>query len=764
MKNLFQFNKVIYKGNINCDFYIYCLKKDLLLIRFAFYNVFYYILSLIFNSKKNLYEKNKFKYLKKVKNLDNKIKEFNKNIKYNNYIEDKKDIVVESVPRIFIDDNISNNIIAYELDENYVVKLDNYNNKIKKINKVNKLYIRKFSNLKNIKCKKLFFVNNNKVIYKEKMHNISSNIINLFVILILSIILTVISFCYTNYFLNLDFIKSYFNPLLFVLNFFIVFLSMLFLSILVKRIHIAYIINSAFILILGIANQTKLMYRDDIVKFEDIKVIKEAMIMSTRYDIVIRWYSVLFIIFTICMFFILKRYISKYNFNLKKHICYIVLSFILIMISYMGVYKNEKLYNKVGDERLINIWIQTRQYQIRGLLYPFVYTIKDSIDVKPENYDENKAKEILNNYTYQNIDDDKKVNIIAIMLEAYNDFSKFNVIDFNDDVYEKFHKIMEKSISGNLVTTIFGGGTIETERQFLTGYYNHPSYRKNTNSYAWYFKEQGYIVEAMHPIYGAFYNRASANINLGFDKYYNYENTFSKVQSEFLNDYPFFDYIIEGYEKAKKNKTPYFNFSVTYQNHGPYNSYDYDGKKFYFDNDGYDIDGYNTINEYFVGIQKTNEALEKLINYFENEDEPTIVIIFGDHNPYLGEGNKIYSDLGINLDLDTEEGFENYYETPYIIYGNNASKNLFNNSFIGKGENITPIFLMNEVFNLMGQKGNEYLQYMNDLKSKIDVISEIYYKVDGKFTSKLDSDNQKLIDEYNSVNYYYSRNFKKIDS
>ena len=68
MKNLFQFNKVIYKGNINCDFYIYCLKKDLLLIRFAFYNVFYYILSLIFNSKKNLYEKNKFKYLKKVKN------------------------------------------------------------------------------------------------------------------------------------------------------------------------------------------------------------------------------------------------------------------------------------------------------------------------------------------------------------------------------------------------------------------------------------------------------------------------------------------------------------------------------------------------------------------------------------------------------------------------------------------------------------------------------------------------------------------------
>ena len=91
-----------------------------------------------------------------------------------------------------------------------------------------------------------------------------------------------------------------------------------------------------------------------------------------------------------------------------------------------------------------------------------------------------------------------------------------------------------------------------------------------TNSYVWYFKEQGYNTEAFHPIYGSFYNRITAFDNLGFDNYYNYENKFSSIQESFLEDNEFFDYIIEGYENNKKTNKPYFSFSVTYQNHGPY--------------------------------------------------------------------------------------------------------------------------------------------------------------------------------------------------
>ena len=49
----------------------------------------------------------------------------------------------------------------------------------------------------------------------------------------------------------------------------------------------------------------------------------------------------------------------------------------------------------------------------------------------------------------------------------------------------------------------------------------------------------------MHPIYGSFYNRNTANINMGFDNYWNYENKFSEITPSFITDYYLFDYIIE---------------------------------------------------------------------------------------------------------------------------------------------------------------------------------------------------------------------------
>ena len=584
-------------------------------------------------------------------------------------------------------------------------------------------------------------------------------IIKMLILIAISVLLTMLSFCFTNTNLNIIMYRTYFEPKLFFLNFLPILLIILLLYFISKRVHISFLITSLLIIVLGVANQTKITYRDDIVKFQDLFIIKEAFIMSQRYSIVIKKYTILAIILMIPTVIILKKYIPKMIINIKKQIVAILLIIVLMLCLYKFILTDATIYNSVGDTSLINIWITTRQYQIRGLVYPFIYTIEDGKYEAPEGYNENEAKSALERYTYENIDENKKVNVIAIMLEAYNDFSKFNAIDFNEDIYKNFHDIQKKSISGNLLTTIFGGGTVVTERNFITGFDIHPTYRKATNSYVWYFKEQGYRTEAMHPMYGAFYNRASINPNLGFDNYFYYENKFADIQSDFMQDYDFFDYIIEGYNNAKSDNIPYFNFSVTYQNHGPYYDKSYIGKEYFFDNNNYDEDIYNMLNEYFYGIKKTDKALKKLIDYFEGEEEPVIVILFGDHNPYLGENNLGYEQIGINLDLSTIEGFENYYEIPYIIYANETAKEVFDKEFIGEGETISPIFLMNQFFDYVGLKGNNYMQYMSDLKSHVDVISDTFYKENDEFINKNDSIYQDMIDEYKNVNYYYSKNF-----
>jgi len=757
--NVLEFNKVIYKGNINKDFYLYCIKKDIKLIRFIFINLIYFIISIIFKSKKDIYEKKKFKYLKYVKNIDKENNIFYKNIKYNDYLEIHKDIIIDKIPKILINDKTGKKIIGYELNKDYEVNINKFYKEVDDITTCDNLYVRNRYNLKDIKFNKLFNVNNNKFKFLRTRRLLNDNSFKLLIMIFLSLIITCISFCYTNYVLDKNMLISYFEPLLFIMNFIPIFLLVVLFSIISKRIHIAYLLTSIIILIFGVANQTKILYRDDIVKFEDLTIIKEAMTMSARYDIVIKWYTIMFIVLSIILFFIVRRFVHKYEFKIKKQVLLLMSILFVSIFSYNLLYKNEDIYNKVGAQSLINVWITTRQYQIRGLVYPFIYTLEDFVDKEPVGYDENKVKEIIESYQYENISEDKKVNIIAIMLEAYNDFSKFGVIDFDEDIYEKFHEIQDKSISGNLVTTIFGGGTIVTERNFLTGYTDFPNLRKNTNSYVWYFKEQGYKTEAMHPIYGAFYNRASINPYLGFDNYYYYENKFNSVSSDFLEDYDFFDYIIEGYKNAKTDNVPYFNFSVTYQNHGPYYGESYGGKEYFFENNGYDLEGYNTINEYFSGIKKTNIALEKLINYFENEEEPTIIILFGDHNPFLGDNALAYNTLGIDMSLDNLEGFKNYYQTPYIIYGNNSAKKTLNNDFVGTGEDISPIFLMNKVFELCSFNGNEYMQYTSELKEKVDVISNFYYKENGIYVKKEESKYQDIIDEYNYVNYYVSRNY-----
>ena len=460
-------------------------------------------------------------------------------------------------------------------------------------------------------------------------------------------------------------------------------------------------------------------------------------------------------------YIITKKYYKKLNLKNRYSIPITILLLIISFFAYQKIYTNAEIYNSVGNTENINIWIATRQSQIRGLIYPFIYSATEILDNEPVGYNEEEVKEILNEYTYDDIPEDKKVNIIAIMLEAYNDFSKFDSITFTDDVYEKLHEIEENSLHGNIVVDIFGGGTVSTERHFITGFYEFPSFRKETNSYARYFKEQGYIVEAMHPIYGAFYNRNTINANLGFDNYWNYENKFWSYNgwASFANDNELYSEIIKGLEEANANNEYYFNFSVTYQNHGPYESTSL--IESYIENKDYSSETYNTINNYLRGIKDSNEALYELVEYLDNYDEPTILIFFGDHNPYLGEGTNAYEELGMTMDLSTVDGFENYYSIPYVIHANDSAKEIFDKDFTGELDTISPNYLMNELFEYIGYEGNEYLKYTSELKKQIEVINPIYYKEEGEYVSSSSSNYQNAIDEFIKVNYYWATNLRK---
>jgi hypothetical protein len=268
----------------------------------------------------------------------------------------------------------------------------------------------------------------------------------------------------------------------------------------------------------------------------------------------------------------------------------------------------------------------------------------------------------------------------------------------------------------------------------------------------------------MHPNFGWFYNRRNVNDYIGFDQFDYYENKYKAIQEEPLMDWEFFDYIIKGYEESKEEDKPYINFSVTYQNHGPYSVEKLTDTEYLKNRSNYDEKTYNIINNYLSGIKQTDRALKKLIDYFQNEDEPTIVVFFGDHNPWLGDDQSGYKMLDIDLDLSTTEGFLNYYETPYVIWGNQSAKNVLDKDFKGQGSDISPNFLMAELFQYVGWEGNEYMSYLFDVKSQFTVNHDMYFNDNGKYVPKLTDDKLQVWKDFNSVQYYYSRNFKKTET
>ena len=356
------------------------------------------------------------------------------------------------------------------------------------------------------------------------------------------------------------------------------------------------------------------------------------------------------------------------------------------------------------------------------------------------------------------ISSSKKVNIIAIMMEAYGDFSVYPQIEFDSEnnPYAAFNRIKEISYHGNLLTDIFAAGTVRTERRFITGADAYPSLRKNTYSYARYFTDQGYCVEGSHPCYSWFYNRINVNDHLGFSKYDFYESRYSELANgEIAGDNVLFPELYKDLKNSIDDGIPCFNLSVTYQNHGPYSTEQLYDTSYVIKQEDYTDDEYNILNNYLSGIKNTGEELEKLIEEIESLDEPCVLVAFGDHKPWLGEGNSVYEMLGIDLDVSTLEGFYNYYATPYIMYANDAAKQITGNQFVGEGADLAPNYLMNELFEKLGYDGPAFMKITDLVRKTITAHSGDIFMENGEVVDKLSDEDQQVWEQYKKYEYYF---------
>ena len=556
------------------------------------------------------------------------------------------------------------------------------------------------------------------------------------------------------------------SPLLLGLNLFPGVLLIWLFYFLFGRCWLAYLFTAGPLLGVAFVNYFKIQLRGDPLLASDLTLFFEAGDMLGKYALdltaLVRHTLLLAAAGLVLVLALLPRGLRRRDLRLFG----LCSTAAIAATALLSLYCNEELYTRTeAEEGLINAWSNTEEYVSRGVVYSFLYSVQDAVPSPPDRYDPERAQELLDQYPEADIPEDEKVSVMGIMLEAFCDLTDFPLLAEQEgvqEVYAPWHALEEESVSGDLLTNIFAGGTVDTEWGFLTGYSQHEDFTRPTDSYVWYFNRQGYLTRGSHPGYGWFYDRENVNRYLGFQEYWftanHYGELVDPVAAQWNSDFILMDEIVKDLRtQLEETGQPVFSFSVSYQNHGPY-EWTYTANEVYLDPEesGLPEESCNVFNNYLHGVNNTIAAVTGMVRELEEMDEPVVLVLFGDHKPWGGNSNSAYEGIQANFDLSTLDGFYRYYSTPYLIWANSAAKETLGRDFQGDGGDFSPCFLMNELFEQCGWTGPSFLQYAQTIRAITPLVHDqgLYLDREGQLTDALPEDEAEQLQEYQWVQYY----------
>ncbi len=323
-----------------------------------------------------------------------------------------------------------------------------------------------------------------------------------------------------------------------------------------------------------------------------------------------------------------------------------------------------------------------------GFTQSFIMNVKYIIPEKPDDYSTKSVSSAVGEIKDYDAVSGIRPNIIYLMSESYADITLCENVTYHDDIFTPTEYLKQNYVSGTLLGEQFGGGTCNSEFEVLTGFSmaNLPSgctpyqqyFNEEVVSYPQYLKELGYSTVAIHTYGKQFWNRDVAYPNMGFDKFISEEDFDDPARRRgLIKDDELVARIIEEYEANLSTGKPFFNFSVSMQNHGSFTDGQYlEDYRVNLSCDELTSEQEGILITYATGIRDANIALDKLIAYFQTVDEPTIICMFGDHLGSLGGSDEIYINSGYMGDPEeSPNDLAKKYTTPFFIWDNFAHQN-----------------------------------------------------------------------------------------
>ena len=485
---------------------------------------------------------------------------------------------------------------------------------------------------------------------------------------------------------------------------------------------------------------------------------------------------------------------QNYDFTPTPRMIVVTVLFVLLMVAVCVLRKvpRIKLPIRLGSAVLCGLalclfvnTLQQETFQNKHYLYPFLFTpaymtkvngmaVTFAMDLayvavdKPEGYSAEEAQKTLEQYgntdnvfadDEENTNDAKNrgedannkdlPNIIVIMDEAFSDLAVVGDLETNEDYMPFMHKMQQgadHTITGYAQVSVCGGNTANSEFEFLTG--NTMSFlpsgsipyqqyiTKDTPSLASYLASLGYETYAQHPYYASGWNREKVYPLLGFEHLNFIDDYANKTYvRKYVSDDADMQHIIDTYENKEDGK-PAFIFNVTMQNHGGYTDA--------FSNLSEDVHATNynseVLDRYLSLIRLTDQSLEKLVDYFSNVDEKTVIVFFGDHQPSDTVAAQVQDSMLLPGESVPDEQLRKRYQVPYLVWANYDIDG-------ATQQNTSLNYLSAEVLKAAGVPTDAYQNFLLDLQKSYPVMSAA-----GR-TDASDAD-ENMLNTYKKLQYY----------
>ncbi len=407
-------------------------------------------------------------------------------------------------------------------------------------------------------------------------------------------------------------------------------------------------------------------------------------------------------------------------------------------------------------------WYTMDYYQLQGFLPTFIAVLQDMDIHKPEGYTDEKASSLLHAYaeSYRRASEsddgtlsvasqfaEQKPSIVVVMNESFSDLSVFDGMHAGYTGPQFFLHGLDNALSrGSLYVSVHGGGTCNSEFEFLTGNsmqfigtqkYPYSVYDlSRVDALAAEFKALGYRTTALHPNYPTNWNRDELYPQMGFDQFLSIDDFGGipdcSVDKVTPND-PHCEVFHSGvsdkatYDRAlqllDEDETPQLIFDVTMANHGSYDQNNIDAAyvSHYVPSDYAGEVTPSQLNEYLACIKRSDEDLREFVDKLRELERPIVLVFFGDHQPKLTTS---YLKAWYSND-PVEEYVRKLYSACYLVW---ANYDIASNRQANTVHDTSVDLLASQILDTIGAPVSDYQAALLEIQKQIPSLSASGYQ------------------------------------